>query len=153
MWNNNDTRIEAVVWGKRKLIEKHEQRADQTALRGIWDTSDYSHGWILCIRNSFLFLTFLHAHTVINTHINTCTGCRSCWPPSQCPLAPWPPPLTSIRGAIAEKNYTIHFLSLPPFPPPLFLPPYLVPRSLPPSLSVPIHVVTTRKGRRLWPCQ
>lgn len=51
--------------------------------------------------------------------------------------------------------YTIHFLpSLPPFVlhvlPSLFLGLSLSPLL---SLSGPIHVVTTRKGRRLWPLQ
>lgn len=60
------------------------------------------------------------------------------------------PPLTSLRGARAEKNYTVHFLSLlPPHPPVLFVPLSLSP-SLPP-VSGSIHVVTTRKRGRLWP--
>lgn len=57
-------------------------------------------------------VTFLHAHTAINTHINTHR--LQIMPTDHPASAPWPPPLTSLRGAIAEKNYTIHFLlSLP----------------------------------------
>lgn len=98
--------------------------------------------------NSFRFLTCMQS---LETHINTCKIHRSSWPPSLCPLAPTSH-LTQGRYSWENVHHTLP--SLPPFV--LHVLPSLFPGlSLSPllSLSGPIHVVTTRKGRRLWPLQ
>lgn len=73
VWNNNDTRIEAVLWGKENSL-KNIRRKDQTALSKYGRLFHHPHARIqhgLVPFLALLFLVCLYGHTTINTQINT----------------------------------------------------------------------------------
>lgn len=126
---------------KEKCVLKKKEKDRSKGPCEIWESFPLSP-WLGTMQTEPFFIFWLsRTHTRALTHTLTQVCNLADHPASGTP--PGPTSYLALRRRSWEKLH-------PSLPLPSCLPSSSFPH-LPPSLSALIHVVTTRKGRRLWP--